>query len=109
MVVLPDMPSIILELSWDKALGPRESAMPFLRWVDSPRWAMLSSNSVNTQKLTLKRDHPIQYHHQQNLLGILPIPSILVVISEVENKKNTKNLEETEKSPNFADDDEYLI
>jgi hypothetical protein len=34
--------------------------------------------------------------------------SIFVVISEANNKKITKNLEETGKSPIFADD-EYLI
>ena len=56
-----------------------------------------------------KIDHPIPYHHQQNLLGILTMPSIFVVISEVENKKITKNLEETGKSPNFADGNDDLI
>ena len=54
-----------------------------------------------------KIDHPIPYHHQQNLLGILTMSSIFVVISEVDNKKITKNLEETGKSPIFAKANDY--
>ena len=37
------------------------------------------------------------------------MPSIFVVISEAENKKITKNLEETRKSPIFAKANDYLI